>query len=171
MAITQVPPVQAGSVILLSTTTLSGSSTTISNINQTYKNLQVLIFGYTTTANAYLTVAPNSASNVDGTRIEINSTTVQGDSYNNDEIKFNYNTAFLSTGDKKTSLFIIYDYASTTQYKPFSGSYAYQKGNDSNMIGGVIGGMIDTTSAISSLQIKINTGTFNSGTVLIYGVK
>jgi hypothetical protein len=160
----------SGGMTLLSTTTLSGASTTISTINQGYKNLQVLILSYTTTSNAYLTVAPNSASNVDGTRIEVVSTAVQGDSYDNGEMKFNYNTAFLSTGTKKTSLFIIYDYASTTQIKPFSGTYAYQKGNDSTMVGGVIGGFIDTTSAISSLEIKTSGGTFNGGTVLIYGV-
>jgi hypothetical protein len=163
----------AGGMTLLSTTTLSGASTTISSIDQTYKDLQVLIISPQTSANGYLAISPNSLSNIsDNIQIEAVGTAIQGTSRATDEIRFNYNTAMKSNDANQSALLTICNYASTSYRKPIIGSYAYVAGGDSTRRQGYVGGMVNTTSAITALQINTIGGTsFSSGTVLIYGVK
>jgi len=43
MALTQVPAAQTGGMTLLSTTSLSGTSVTVSNISQDYTNLLIIV--------------------------------------------------------------------------------------------------------------------------------
>jgi hypothetical protein len=166
-------PAAGGGMTLLSTTTLSGASTTISSIDQTYKDLQVLIISPQTSANGYLAISPNSDANIaDNIQLESVGTTVQGTSRATDEIRFNYNTGMKSNDANQTALLTICNYASTSYRKPIIGSYAYVAGGDSTRRQGYVGGMVNTTSAITALQINTIGGTsFSSGTVLIYGVK
>ncbi len=66
------------------------------------------------------------------------------------------------------SLYIT-QYASTTYEKTFKGSFvSYASPNYVNNLSGAV---FWDTAAISSLTFSPNTGTFSSGTVLIYGVK
>ncbi len=66
------------------------------------------------------------------------------------------------------SLYIT-QYASTTYEKTFRGSFVnYASPNYPNNLSGAV---FWDTAAISSLTFSPNTGTFSSGTVLIYGVK
>jgi hypothetical protein len=58
-------PASAGGMTLLSTTTLSGASTTISGIDQTYVNLFITITGVNISANSQLKVTLNGTQNVD----------------------------------------------------------------------------------------------------------
>jgi hypothetical protein len=163
----------SGGMTLLSTTTLSGASTTISSIDQTYTDLSVRIISPLTSANGYLAIDPNASTTIsDNIQLESVGTTVQGTSRGSDEIRFNYNTAMKSDNAAQVALLTICNYASTSYRKPIIGSYAYVAGGDSSKRQGYVGGMINTTSAISSLVITTIGGTsFSSGTVLIYGVK
>jgi hypothetical protein len=165
--------ISAGGMTLLSTTTLSGASTTISSIDQTYKDLQVVIISPVTSANGYLAIDPNANAAIsDNVQIEGVGTSIQGTSRASDEIRFNYNTAMSSSNAAQTALLTICNYASTSYRKPIIGSYAYVAGSDSSKRQGYVGGMINTTSAITSLVITTIGGTsFSSGTVLVYGVK
>jgi len=163
----------SGGMTLLSTTTLSGASTTISSIDQTYTDLSVRIISPLTSANGYLAIDPNASTTIsDNIQLESVGTTVQGTSRGSDEIRFNYNTAMKSSDAAQVALLTICNYASTSYRKPIIGSYAYVAGGDSSKRQGYVGGMINTTSAITSLVITTIGGTsFSSGTVLVYGVK
>jgi hypothetical protein len=163
----------SGGMTLLSTTTLSGASTTISSIDQTYTDLSVRIISPLTSANGYLAIDPNASTTIsDNIQLESVGTTVQGTSRGSDEIRFNYNTGMKSDNAAQVALLTICNYASTSYRKPIIGSYAYVAGGDSSKRQGYVGGMINTTSAISSLVITTIGGTsFSSGTVLVYGVK
>jgi hypothetical protein len=166
-------PAGGGGMTLLSTTTLSGASTTISSIDQTYTDLSVRIISPLTSANGYLAIDPNASTTIsDNIQLESVGTTVQGTSRGSDEIRFNYNTGMKSDNAAQVALLTICNYASTSYRKPIIGSYAYVAGGDSSKRQGYVGGMINTTSAISSLVITTIGGTsFSSGTVLVYGVK
>jgi hypothetical protein len=165
--------ISAGGMTLLSTTTLSGASTTISSIDQTYTDLSVRIISPLTSANGYLAIDPNASTTIsDNIQLESVGTTVQGTSRGSDEIRFNYNTGMKSDNAAQVALLTICNYASTSYRKPIIGSYAYVAGGDSSKRQGYVGGMINTTSAITSLVITTIGGTsFSSGTVLVYGVK
>ena len=156
----------SGGMTLLSTTTLSGASTTISSISQDYNNLQIIIKGVTGSSEnnkirlAINNVADawemlgllNASSNWDAT---INLTGAQ------DTVYTNANNSF--------SL-LIFDYANTARYKPMAlvGTY-FGAVNSQLPIQG--GGYFGSNTAVSSLVFTMPGNTFSTGTVLVYGVK
>jgi hypothetical protein len=146
----------AGGMTLLSTTTLSGTSTTISNINQGYNNLQIVISG---TVGAGLPSIRFNGSN---------SNTVAGVLNGGTTSRINnavwYFTEFGQTNN--AGVITIHNYASTVYRKPFFAVSGYD-----NTEYKFVSGMINTTSAITSLEINGSGDTFTGGQVLIYGVK
>lgn len=166
MAIVQVPTPQTGSMTLLSTTTLSGASTTISAINQTYNNLQILIFGMTNaTANGKLLVKPNgSGSLLYWQSLKLDGTIARGAP--DDRLQ---DDALLRTDANSHYVIDVYDYANTTRAKPIYFSGVTVTASSARALFG--GGSIYTNSALTSIEFSNNGGNFTSGTVLIYGVK
>ncbi len=155
----------SGGMTLLSTTTLSGASTTISAINQTYNNLQILIFGMTNaTADGIFKVKPNGASNLTYQAIK-NDNTLQRD-VNSDRLQDDV----INQADNTVQYLIdIYDYANTTRFKPIYFCGITPRPVSTRALFG--GGSIQTNSAITSIEFSNTGGNFSSGTVLIYGVK
>jgi len=161
----------AGGMTLLSTTTLSGASTTISGISGSYTDLRAVIFGVTNaTATGLLRCAPNGSttisdfvsnnstnalSPVTGTYVRLTATSTNGSLYTD-----NTNSLILN----------IRNYASTTSRKPFEVYGRYVNGSSVNRGYFAFGG-IDTTSAITSLVFDHDEGNLLTGTVLLYGVK
>jgi len=161
----------AGGMTLLSTTTLSGASTTISGIDQTYKDLQVVIYGTSNASSTYYPYfKPNSSTNI-GTYANLinnNGSAVTQAQLNSD---FAMNYALRNqTNTNNAFIITIYNYASAAILKNFISS-GFQVNTSSNEESIFTQGTFDTTSAISSLQITCSSGTYNAGTVLIYGVK
>jgi hypothetical protein len=157
----------SGGMTLLSTTTLSGASTTISGINQTYKDLFVIVTGVTnTTPDGYRYIRPNNTSS-----IAIQAVAYGGNAVNQESdiyIPRDGDTTF-NNSDNAASV-IIYNYASSTTNKPFNGSISYARTGSSHQAQ-VFGGSIKTNTAISSLVfVQTGGGSFNAGTVKIYGV-
>jgi hypothetical protein len=162
--------ISAGGMTLISTTTLSGSSTTLSSIPQTYKDLVVVITASTASANYYLTIAPNNntgASCQSGTRCASGSNGTVGQSFN-----------YILTGlydnlgsSDATNAFqmLIRNYTITNGRKTFTTSSIFRT-NSGTTVAENTGGGIDTNSAISSLVFAPTSGTFSGGTVLLYGV-
>jgi len=160
-------PAAGGGMTLLSTTSMSGSATiTLSSINQTYKDLVVLINNTTwDTGESELRLLFNNSNVACGT----GRFGASEGNFENDNLKF---TLSLNTNNTiaQTHYCLIKNYASTTAFKPFevSGTAQVTTGNPR---GSVIGGAARTTSAISSLVITTaNTHNFNAGTILLYGV-
>ena len=159
-----------GGMTLLSTTTLSGATTTISSINQTYNYLYGVIYGVTNaTADGNLRVRANGSTTV-GNIIKIASDTTVNAQEGSD-ISIN-NTAQQPdrTSANNVWAFQIQNYTSTSRWKGFSFNGVYERSgaNPTPIYGG---GGFSTNSAITSLVFSQSGGTFSSGTVLLYGVK
>lgn len=158
----------AGGLTLLSTTTLSGTSTTVSGISQSYKNLFIEIFGATwNTATAQCQVEfgiASSQSNLNhvdgfghfGGYLETTST------FDNGLNQLN------RTNGKNYIAIKLFNYASTDSYK--SGivrGCVETSAADGRMIVYDLG--IASNTAISSVLVKFGGQTMTAGTVRIYG--
>jgi len=165
-----VGPTTAGGMTLLSTTTLTGASTTVSSIDQTYTALQIYMFGaYSATASGYLRCYINGDSTSGNyftsyQRYRGGTTQTQDDTFS-----FSGFSVLNSASNKVMNAVLLPNYAGS-QSKPWSviGSGI----TDNSGAGGWFGGGIwNSTTAISSLQFINSGGSWSGGTVLIYGVK
>ena len=162
--------VSAGGMTLLSTTTMSGSSVTISSISQSYKNLQVLIYGMNNGNNATFACTPNGTSSITNqaasTFGSINGAGSDGSNSNN--IRLSIASNIKASTPANAFQFTIFDYSSTTGRKLIEGqNFFTDTGQDWTEN---YGGVIKTTSAITSLVFSGSSGTYSAGTILIYGV-
>jgi hypothetical protein len=158
----------SGGMTLISTTTLSGATTTLSSIPQTYNSLYLVITGMTAnTGNGRLRCLPNNVNNLSDTN-GVNGTTAYGTS--NTPIRLTESESTRTDANNAWALSID-NYTSTTRYKPFNfyGFYLDSIANNTPLIGG---GAFRSNTAITSLVFDYNgTNTFSGGTVLLYGVK
>jgi hypothetical protein len=156
----------SGGMTLISTTTLSSASVVISSIPQTYNDLVIVIGGVTgATSNQAVRISPN------GSDSQCNSRYVQSG------VNSSVDERIMLTGQANTSRTsannawscTISNYASTTQFKPFSYYGFFFDDSANNAIIG--GGAFRSTTAISSLTFTYSANSFSTGTVLLYGVK
>lgn len=156
----------AGGMTLLSTTTLSGTTTTISSINQTYTDLYVVLFGVSIPSSGQTLVSPNSATTSSTTTHLTNGTTGNDQ---NSKIALP-GTTFMQGSNTNNSWTIKFtNYSSSSQYKPLTWSGGFFANSNQAVSGG---GAFMSNTAISSLLIDHNAGgSFAGGTVLVYGVK
>jgi hypothetical protein len=145
----------SGGMTLLSTTTLSGASTTVSSINQTYTNLIIVVNPATLSAANIARVQANGSTTLSNTKFT-NGVNQNWSSSTNGTLIDSGNTAF-------SCVLTIQNYTNTSYNK--QGSYVAQGGD------GIGGYLYASTTAISSFTFTVNTGTFTGGQVLIYGVK
>lgn len=158
----------SGGMTLLSTTALSGSSVTISSIDQTYKNLFIFCNNVYNSANGQLRLRLNgdTGSNYEYAYIE---------AYNSVVGSYTGTAAFLDIGDLKTTStpngyaqITIPRYAETELHA----IYGSGRGSDgSSKFNWLFNHTYTSTTAISSITILPSTGTMSGGTVYIYGVK
>jgi hypothetical protein len=158
-------PAGGGSLTLLSTTTCSGTTTSITSINGTYKNLYIEIENM----DAASDFSPNIRLNGSSTLHYYNkSRTTSGTFFNTQNSQLNY---FDNTFDNATTNFLsltVFNYASTTTLKTFS----YQAGFTDlgpTPFGSVGGGYFNSSSAITSIDVVSNIS-LTAGTIRIYGV-
>lgn len=160
----------SGGLTLLSTTPLTGPTTTISGIVQTYKSLRMVIYGATNaTANGIFRIAPNanttgssyvSTDSVGGSFVS----SVQRNTY------FNLgSTATSRTSTNNAATVQIDNYTSSTNYKPIN-AYGYAEETGGSVMSFNIGGAFISNTAITSLQFSNAGGNLSAGTVLLYGV-
>jgi hypothetical protein len=162
----------AGGMTLLSTTTLSGSSVTISSIDQTYTNLKLIISGGYNSQNAdpQLRFNGNStASNYDWyyVRCDNGGNLIGSATFASSQI-----IGLIGTGSTWSEVLManvdIYRYSQTENKAIFFTSKSAYSGNDYFFTG--TGQFLETT-AISSITIRPDGGTFSGGTAYLYGVK
>lgn len=166
-------PASAGGMTLLSTTTLSGTSTTISSISGDYVDLYVLIYGQYMNAspNTQLRIAPNALTNkAIGARINTGGATfnsgVQGNASYIDTLTFPWDDA------KNAYVLQIFNYAGATGTNRRMFTFHGSAGD--NTFGEMFYtmGILSINDAISSLVIDTANGqSFAAGTVKVYGVK
>jgi hypothetical protein len=156
----------AGGMTLLSTTTLSGASTTISSISGTYTSLVAFVSKINFASDDTMRIAPNATDSTQTIGIfnatNQSSTNIWYPSWEVNNLSANTNNAFSFTID---------NYASTTSYKPISwDGVCTASGPTIRAFNG--SGAFKSDSAITSLVFSTQNGNnFNAGTVLLYGVK
>jgi hypothetical protein len=153
-----------GGMTLLSTTTLSGTTTTVSSINQTYTDLHILIVNATASASYRPRFYPNGSADL-ACVVNISATTLQ----NSTQLQAT-NAEPWATGAANAITLIIKNYASTSQYKTVQ---AYGSSNNEQACSFLNLGFINIASAITSFAYTTIAGTssFSGGSMLIYGVK
>lgn len=158
-------PASAGGMTLLSTTSLSGATTNITGISTSYVNLFVSVIGLGVSSNAQITVKPNGSAAIGfQSTTKSNSGTLDLVSGGITRI---FSTDTIPSGfTLGNSNFTIFDYASSNRH-PFSGASMAYAGA---YVGYMFGGGLETASAITSIEFGTTAGTFNAGTVKIYGV-
>ena len=167
----------AGGMTLLSTTTLSGASTTISSISGSYTNLFVTIYNVNLTASSgALRCYPNNNSTENTYVIHSGATgtTYQANGQSATFALLNPANSIAQTNANNFWSMTFYDYAATDHKKSyeFCGMYegfAFPTYNQNAVKGA--GAVYNSDSAITSLVFAPSSGTFNSGTVKVYGVK
>jgi hypothetical protein len=154
------------------TTTLSGTTTTVSSIPGSYKHLLVMIDKITSPEiGSYnnINVSPNGSTSL---------STQAGQEETNDgyvrdaAVQFNFATNTASAAGQQSYAFWIYNYSSTSLYKPISivGGHFNTAIPSAYQMGMMTGGMLKTNSAITSLTFTCTQPTTNGGSVIIYGV-
>jgi hypothetical protein len=161
------PP--AGGMTLLSTTTLSGTSTTISGISQSYKNLFIEVFGATwNTSNAQfqfefgIASSQSSLLHCDGFghfATYLATTTTVDDGI----------AQLTRTGGQNYFALTLFNYADTSSYKTGFLKSTFQTSNGNGRVG-MFDIAIASNTAINSFLVKFGGQTMTAGTVRIYGV-
>ena len=171
MAITKVPAEQTGGMTLLSTTTLSGASTTISGIDGAYTDLRIVgrNIDLNTGDDLYFRVNGDTASNYVSNYYKNATGTITGArtvaSY------YFLGSAGDSSGYNVAGCFVMdiprYSVAEIHQFH--SRNWAYAGGNQLFYL---TTGTWATANALTSITIFTAGGaTYDAGTVYIYGVK
>ena len=151
----------SGGMTLISTTTLSGTTVTISSIPSTYNNLQIVVSDIAAASATDIDIKPNNITFDSGARFTVTASSLGGGT------SANFGTTLDSTTAKNTFVIDLYDYASS-RYK--HGKQTAVQGSASGDVRSIILGSYLTTDVISSLTIASSVS-MTAGTCLIYGVK
>ena len=162
----------AGSMTLLSTTSLSGTSVTISSIDQTYNHLQIYIEDWQSSDNGgvgFLRVNSNTTSpnyRYHGIIGDKNGSTSTSGSYGTQIVT---GPQTVTNGDQNNT--IVYDiYFYTSAVKKVGNLYSYYSSDGTQGTVALYQAIfINETSAINSITLLSNAT--QAGTVKIYGVK
>jgi hypothetical protein len=177
--ITNIPP---SSQVLLSTTTLSGSSTTISSISSAYNELHIYVYGVTNSIATTLNLSTTSGTSFNfltSWMAASTSTTPsgKGDTFYGAGMPLTLVSNTKATTNVNNFVIKISNYGGSTtgfagKYAPFTYEGFYEQSASSAHILLHGAGTIDTgTTTINSIGFTLTSGTFSGGTVKIYGVK
>lgn len=173
-------PTTAGGMTLLSTTSLSGTSTSITGISGSYNDLRVVIEGYTFNSESRIQLTLNSDTTTDnyrggGFKVEYGTPALTTPRFSSTSIGDPGGEPFGSTGYARQFILNIYDYANSSSTKLFqTQSKSYYETSGYYVTGWAFGYWGNSAqSAVTSIQIKSSNGTstWSAGTVKIYGVK
>jgi len=169
--------VSTGGMTLLSTTSLTGASTTISGISSAYNGLEIHIYGVTNaTADGQFRIAMNGSTSITTTSLQCidqNGSTAGALAEQDTYLRFNNSSgvpSLLRTSSTNYWVIQIPNYSQTTYDKIFRlNGMALSTASLKYSVTGF--GRINDTAAISSLVFSNSGGNLSTGTVLIYGVK
>ena len=164
----------AGSMTLINTggTALSGSSVTISTIPGTYKQLRLYIQDFSSATSTYMYVQFNSDTTTTNYMQAVNRAVPSGSANftaNDKSGIYTNGFSFASNAVDQFSVVDIYDYATSTNRKVATSLTVSTTGGDPTATT-FVNLAYQSTTAITSLVIKLESGTFTAGTALLYGV-
>jgi hypothetical protein len=160
-------PSSGGGMTLISTTSLTGSTVTLNNFSG-YTDLQLVIYeAYGSNQNTFSArFNSDSGSNyrrgqyADGANNTAYTSIVLGDGTSNTNNTINF------------SVLRIQNYASTSYRKTYQalGSYSYWSNTSTGYVIANHGNYM-STSAITSIDLFFNSGSFSGGTAVLWGIK
>ena len=164
-------PAGGGGMTLLSTTTLSGSSTSVTGISGSYKDLKILLYNINLSSSGTLTIQLNGSNSVSYTNqvMRLTTSAILEQLYASNW-RLNGNGVGSSNTSNCFSLTVSnYANEAATTVKPYFyfGGYTDDGPRSSPIFGG---GYFESTSAITSLNVAISAGSFSAGTIKVYGV-
>jgi hypothetical protein len=162
-----------GGMTLLASGSLSGGSVNLSSISQSYKSLVVFIRGASISATDELAFTVNNLSSAYEFYLNTNGTVLSATSFGGyGQQKLHTGNSLASNNDAHFAI-TFPDYTSTTGLQICSWN-GYLKLNTGSADAYSYGfGVINTTSAVTSVQLNANYGgayTWDSGTYSLYGV-
>lgn len=160
-----------GGQTLLSTTSLSGSSTTITVVGG-YNDLRVYVYGVASATNSYFVLKPNNSTTISSywTAYQNGSSPAGPEVRYNSTWDLDMGYTHQASNTENIHEINISQYTSTSSYKS-ANAFGGHTGPSSQGISYLAFGKMATTSAITSLVFTSSSGSFTSGTVLVYGVK
>jgi hypothetical protein len=158
----------AGGMTLISTTTLSGATTTISSIPQTYNSLLLIVSGLTfATSDKEFRLLPNNQTTLTSVSRISNATVSQR---LNDILSLSGGNNLLRTDANNWWAVTFNNYTSTTAGKPCSVFGKFQATAAQGTACAF--GAFNSTSALTSIVFDVEgVNLMSTGTVLLYGVK
>jgi len=158
----------SGGMTLLSTTTLSGASTTVSTISQGYKDLLIVVQDLIPANDGEgFCIRLNSDAN---TRYFTTQTSTGGSAFN--DTKFNMTGGVDNSVGNQLAWFKLTDYTNTITWKMIDYVFIAANSTDPTQVMVNRGaGAFNQTGAISAVTFLMTAGNLTSGTALIYGVK
>lgn len=160
----------AGGMTLISTTTLSGSSVTLSSIPQTYNSLYLVLRNITgAVQDSEIRIYPNNVADLCSYYGFRNTITIANVST---FIRMGGSEQTLRTGGNNAWALSFDNYTSTASFKPFQWYGFHRTASNVDEVTQA-GGAFRSNTAISSIVLTWvdNSSSFNGGTVLLYGVK
>ena len=165
-----VTPAAGGGMTLLSTTTLSGASTTISNISQDYVDLFIQIYAVENASQAYPNIQFMNGTTTQNLRYAVERSTGTTGNYINYAEMWLTDVDGISANNPNNGFGI-----HLTNYKDAVAFARNFYGQGTAFIGSTVAfsywGNCYGTSAINAVKISTSTGTFTGGTVKIWGIK
>lgn len=158
-------PATGGGMTLISTTTLTGSTVSLTSFTG-YKQIMLIVVG----AYGGNQITFHGRFNSDsGNNYWQNSFT---SSFGNVENRFTFGDGLSSGGGARNSSKMIIDLYDTTGTKPFSvwGAYQYWNNSAQNYVTQYHNEYVGT-SAITSIDLYLSSGNFTAGTAYLYGIK
>jgi len=160
-------PAAAGSMTLLSTTTLSAATTTVSSISQSYKHLYIEVLGIDVTA---FNPTINYLTNSGGLYFSGFQSTGGTPSL--------YQTSGMTVGNAQNyggampvnkAAIWVYDYTDATNRKVglFDHYWVNEGGSPIYIFGQIV---TSHSGAMTSFSMTVSTGSYDAGTIKVYGV-
>jgi hypothetical protein len=172
MDFTWTTPASGGMTLLTPPVTLSGASTTISSISQSYKSLKMFIFGMTNaTADGIFRIAINGGTTTQAAiQIYTNNNTPTGPVTIGGNTYLNTVVALARANDDNSFVLEIDNYTNVGSFKPYNFNGYMRSTTPGDMYLFQSGAYSDPTLAVTSLVFSNAGGNFSTGTVLLYGV-
>jgi len=170
------PTITKGTKTFLSTTTLSGSSVVISNINQNYSSLFLVLKGLTNTVGSgFNWLKPNGLSFVGNSSAIVTgapdySPGQFSDAFEISDLRLNQRRQQFYTNANNYFEIEIKNYSSSSLFKSYIGQSSYIVFDSTVCMAELKHGTFNVLPAITSLSLVHSLGSYNTGTIDVYGV-
>jgi hypothetical protein len=164
-------PASGGGMTSLATGSLSGATTTISSISGSYKNLQLILTDFYPSTGTALQFTFNSIADYANVRIGNASTDGAIDNYavKAGSVIYAGLNDMAPSDNNNTCILDLFDYANTSNNKVGQSIASFYTNNTFYQTN-LATFTAKSTGAITSINIKVASGTFSGGTYTLYGV-